>query len=88
MGLDYEDFGNCQAKIGGAEMTIILSDDNSQILAGPLVRPPGGWRGGNFPKLLSLYFLGKSDDNKNAIFQNVVFPVVWADNKISTWVPY
>ena len=42
----------------------------------PLVRPPGGWKGGSCPKLLSLYFLGKSDDNKNATFQNAVFPVL------------
>ena len=57
-------------------MTIILSDNNSWILTAPLIRHPGGWRGGNRPKLLSLYFLGKSDDNKNATFQNDVFPVL------------
>ena len=39
----------------------------------PLVRPHGGWRGANSPKLLSLYFLGKSVDNKNTTFQNPVF---------------
>ena len=26
---------------------------------GPLVRPPGGWKRGNCPKLFSLYFLGQ-----------------------------
>ena len=54
---------------------------------GPLVRPPGGWKGVNCPKLLSLYFLGKSDGNKNATFHDAVFPVLQADNKISRWVP-
>ena len=58
-------------------MTIIFSDNNSRIFFyGPLIRPPGGWRVGNCPKLLSLHFLGKGDDNKNAIFQNAVFPVL------------
>ena len=45
--------------VGGAEMTRILSDNNSRVLTA-LVRPHGGWRGANCPKLLSLYFLGKS----------------------------
>ena len=43
---------------------------------GSLIRLPGGWRGGNCPRLLSLYFLRKSDDNKNETFQNAVFPVL------------
>ena len=57
-------------------MTRILSDNNSWILTAPKSDPLEGGRGGNCPKLLSLYFLGKSDDNKNATFQNAVFPVL------------
>ena len=56
-------------------MTIILSDNSSRIFTGPLVRPAGGWKRGNCPKLLSLHFLGKSNDNKNATFPIAVFPV-------------
>ena len=37
----------CQAdRVGGAEMTVVFSDNNSRILTGTLVRPPGGWKGG------------------------------------------
>ena len=68
-------------------MTRILSDNDSWILTAPSSDPLEGGGGGNCPKLLSLYFLGKSDDNKNAIFQNAVFPVLQPDNKISRWVP-
>ena len=65
-------------------MTIILSDNNSRIFT---ANPLEGGGGGNCPKLLSLYFLGKSDDNKNVIFQNAVLPVLYPDHKISRWVP-
>ena len=54
-------------------MTIIFSDNNSRILTAPLSDPLEGGRGGNCPKLLSLHFLGKSDDNKNATFPKVLF---------------
>ena len=57
-------------------MTIILSDNNSRIFTASQSDPLEGGGGGNCPKLLSLYSLGKSDDNKNAIFQNAVFPVL------------
>ena len=40
---------------------------------GPLVQPPGRWKGVKSPKLLSLYFLGKSDDNKNATSKMLFF---------------
>ena len=56
-------------------MTLILSDNNSRILTAPSPDSLEGG-GGNCPKLLSLYFLGKSYDNKNATFKNAVFPVL------------
>ena len=71
---DICDRSSCQ--LGGAEMTIILSDNNSWILTAPQSDPLEGGGGVNCPKLLSLYFLGKSDDNKNATFPNAVFPVL------------
>ena len=52
-------------------MTRILSDNNSWIFMAPWSDPLEGGRGNC--QLLSLHFLGKSDDNQNATFQNVVF---------------
>ena len=56
-------------------MTRILPNKNSRI---PTAPSPTPWRveGGDCPKLLPLHFLGKSNDNKNATFQNAVFPVL------------
>ena len=55
--------------LGGAGMTRILSDNNSWDSYGPLIQPPEVWKGGNCQKLLSLYFVGNSNYNKNATFQ-------------------
>ena len=74
-------------KIGGAEMTTILSDNNSRILTAPQSDPLEGAKGVIGQNYCHCISWEKSDDNKNATFQNAVFPVLLADNKISRWVP-
>ena len=54
-------------------MAIILSDNNSRILTPP---GPTPWKvegGGNYPKVLSLYFLGKATTIKMRLSKILFF---------------
>ena len=59
--------------LGGAEMTIILSDNNSRIFTASLIRPPGGWRGGKLPKIIVTVFPGKKTTTIKMRFSKMLF---------------
>ena len=65
-----------QGTLGGAEMTIILSDNNSWILPAPWSNPLEGGGGVIVQNYCHCISWEKSDDNKNVIFQNAAFPVL------------
>ena len=57
-------------------MTRILSNNNSRLLAAPESDPLEGGRGVIVQNYCHCISWGKSDNNRNATFQNAVFPVL------------